>query len=87
MFIENELTFAPTFTLFVTKALLPTPKFNELKLEAYIKFVEIELAEILLAVSRLVLIVPPLLKLPALHMFCDVRTLPNSSFPTNKLEK
>ena len=61
---------------------------NVIKPEPTIKlFVDIELVEILLAVSRFVLIVPPLLKLPILQIFCDVRTLPNSSFPTNKLEK
>ena len=38
--------------------------------------VDKELVEILLAVSRFVLIVP------VLFMFCEVRTLPKSSFPT-----
>ena len=58
VFKENELTLAPTLTLFVTKALLPTPKFNELKLEAYMKLVDIVLVEILPPYRKLVLIVP-----------------------------
>ena len=81
VFNENELTFAPTFTLFVTKALLPTPKFNELKLEAYMKFVEIVLAETLHATIKLVLIVP------LLFMFCEVKILPKSSLPTYRFVK
>jgi hypothetical protein len=81
VFIDNELTFAPTFILLVINALLPTPRFNVLKLEAYIKLVEIELTEILLATIKLVLIVP------LLFMFCEVRTLPKSSLPTDKLLK
>ena len=85
VFNENELTFAPTFTLFVTKALLPTPKFNELKLEAYMKFVEIVLAETLHAVSKLVLIevifVTPKVVIPATPRVPVLELLPNVASP------
>ena len=61
---DNELTFAPTFILLVTKALLQIPILKVLKLEAKAKFVEILFVEILHAVIKLVLTVPPTLRPP-----------------------
>ena len=58
VFSDNELIFEPTFILFVIKALLHIPILNVLIFEPNKKIVEIELAEILLAVIKLVLTVP-----------------------------